>query len=115
MRIINVAMTLALLAGCASDRGIAADDWRQGARLGRISEYYAPDAATASLPTCLSSLSAGDYAARHFVKVRYRQVRIMREAVAELPRDVPLKAGDMVVVWPADCALGQLARVELPR
>lgn len=109
------AIALALLAGCASHGGIGVDDWQRGARLGRVSGHYAAAATAATLPACLSGLSAGDYAARHFIKVRYRQVRLMRETVAEVPPDLPLRDGDTVVVWPADCDAGQLARVELPR
>lgn len=100
-----------LLSACASNSHLSDADWKQGARRSWVVETYAPDYSAATLPACLANLSAGEYAAHRYIKVRYMHSRSWHEAVAELPSGLEAKKGDQLEVWPADCGAGQLARV----
>lgn len=110
-RLAPVIGSLAVLAGCATIDEVPTVDWQHGARRAWVMNEYAADAAAAELPPCLASLPAADYASHHFVRVRYRHVRIMYEEVAELPSGLQVKTGDRVELWPADCQAGQLSRI----
>ena len=102
---------MTLLAACATRHDVPAADWQQGARGAWVLSEYAPDATAAGLPPCLASLPGAEYARRHFVRVRYRHVKIMYEEVAELPPGLQVRSGDRVELWPADCQAGQLAHI----
>lgn len=104
-------LILALLSGCAATADISPVDWQHGAKRAWVLAAYAPDASPAQLPPCLAGLPAADYAARRFVSVRYRHVKLMHDEVAELTPDLQAKAGDRVELWPADCSAGKLSRI----
>lgn len=110
-RLTPAVFALTLLAGCATVDDVPAIDWQHGARRAWVLSEYAPDIDAAQLPPCLAVLPAADYGRRHFMRVRYRHVRLMYEEVAELPSGLQAKAGDRVELWPANCEAGQLSRI----
>lgn len=101
---------LFLLAACATRHPVAQADWDQGAREGKITRDYALPG-NGALPACLAQLPPEERAARHFVQVRYNQMRHVHFDVAELPAGVVARLGDRVEIWPADCAAGQVGRI----
>lgn len=107
----TIGAVLLVLAGCATDATLGTVDWKHGARRGSVASTYAADLPLAQLPKCLADLPPDQYAAHRFVLVRYHHVRLMRSAVAPVPPTLDIKDGDIVELWPADCATGGLARV----
>lgn len=109
--ILTVGIALYFLAGCAADTTLGTVDWEHGARRGHVASTYAAGLPPAQLPKCLANLPPEQYAAHRFVLVRYHHVRVMRSAVAPVTPDLDIRDGDIVELWPADCAAGGLARV----
>lgn len=101
------ALCLLLLCACTEAPKV---DWRQGAKRAWVVAAYAPGRAT-DLPACLERLSDADLMSRHFVQLRYRHVRVMRTAVAEVPPDVDARPEMQVELWPEDCGQGRLSRI----
>ena len=103
------------MAACASDPAQHDVDWRNGAKHGWISGFYAPDTPRSELPKCLADLPPEQLAAHRFVRIDYRHVRRMLVEVAELPElaaeHPAVKLGDRVELWPRDCAEGRLSRI----
>lgn len=86
--------------------------WLEGAKLGTIEYIYSAETPEKDVPACLASLPKEELSRRHFVKVWYRHVRLVRHEVAELPDDLAhAKLEDQVEIWPADCAEGRLSRI----
>ncbi len=87
-------------------------DWQRGAKLGTIALFYTAETPVKDLPECLAALSKEELMAKHFVKVWYHHVRLIRNEVAELPSSMPeAKLADQVEIWPADCSKGKLSRI----
>ena len=101
------ALCLLLLCACSAAPKV---DWEHGAHRAWVVAAY-PPGRNADLPLCLVQLSDSDLATRHFVALRYRHVRTMRTAVAEVPEGLALPPDTQVELWPADCARGQLSRI----
>ncbi|MQA18445.1 hypothetical protein [Rugamonas rivuli] len=99
-----------VLAGCVT-APLDAVDWQHGARRGHVVSTYAADLPPAQLPKCLANLPLDQYAAQRFVQVRYHHGRLMLSAVAPMPPTLDVKDGDIVELWPADCAAGNIARI----
>jgi hypothetical protein len=108
---LTVTTAATMLAGCATSSAPNSVDWPNGARRGWVVSTYTPGQDASTLPACLASLPAADYAARRFVKIRYRQARLLRTEVAEITPGLQLRDGDRVELWPADCAAGKLSRI----
>ena len=105
---------LAGLAGCTAVPAHQQVDWRQGARRAWISTIYTVETPRSELPACLADLPAEQLSTHRFVKVRYRHVRRMLVAVAELPAlpdGYQVAIDDRVEVFPQDCSAGQLSRI----
>lgn len=86
-------------------------DWQNGAKRGWIVEIYQSDSQSEKLPECLQAIPESERMNRHFVKVQYRHVRLMRVAIAELPKELQAKIDDQVELWPEDCSRGKLSRI----
>lgn len=106
-----MAAVLLVLAGCAIEPTLGMVDWQHGARRGEVASSYSPDLSAAQLPKCLADLPRDQYMANRYVKIQYRHVRLMRSAVAPVPPALDIKDGDVVELWPADCAAGSIARI----
>ncbi|HTD02231.1 hypothetical protein [Undibacterium sp.] len=109
-------LPLALCFTFAASSTTAADrpqvNWQEGAKLGTIEYIYDAETPEKDLPDCLATLPKKELSSRHFVKVWYRHVRLMRHEVAELPDDLlHAKVDDHVEIWPADCSRGKLSRI----
>lgn len=102
---------LLVLAGCATDPTLGTVDWEHGARRGHVVSTYAADLSPMQLPKCLADLSRDQYAAQRFVRARYHHGRRMLSAVAPVPPALDVKDGDIVELWPADCAAGSMGRI----
>lgn len=98
-------------AGCAAGPTLDVIDWDHGARRGVVAGTYAPDLTQVQRPRCLAALSANQYATQQFVRVRYRHVRSTRSAIAPVPPGLTVKVGDVVELWPADCAAGAVSSI----
>ena len=86
--------------------------WQQGAKLGTIALFYSAETPVKDLPECLAALPKEELSAKHFVKVWYHHVRLIRNEVAELPPGMQeAKLADHVEIWPADCSQGKLSRI----
>lgn len=101
------ALSLLLLCACAEAPKV---DWKAGAKRAWVVALYEAGHRQ-DLPACLEQLSDADLANRHFVELRYRHVRIMYRAVAEVPPDLAVTSGTQVELWPADCGQGHLSRI----
>lgn len=106
-----MAAVLLVLAGCATDPTLGVVDWEHGARRGHVLSTYAVDLPLVQLPKCLADLPRDQYAAHRFVQVRYHHGRRMLSAVAPVSPALDIKDGDVVELWPADCAAGSIARI----
>lgn len=99
-----------VLAGCVT-APLDAVDWQHGARRGHVVITYATDLPPAQLPKCLANLPRDQYVAQRFVQARYHQGRLMLSAVAPVSPALDVKDGDIVELWPADCAAGNIALI----
>ena len=97
---------------CASQSEHTPIDWEGGARHARIVEIYSAATPVAHLPACLASLPPGALTTRQFVKARYRHVRMMVNAIAEVPDASAFHVNDVVELRPADCSEGKFARID---
>jgi hypothetical protein len=108
---IGSVVSVLLLAACTTTPLDPEVDWDSGARRARIVEFYSPDTPSARLPTCLANLSKTEFAARRFVKVKYRAGRLTSFRVAEVPETMQAKVRDEVEVWPENCSDGKISRI----
>ncbi|MFS2136275.1 hypothetical protein [Duganella sp. Dugasp56] len=113
MKSFNASLVLLLgsiLAGCAV-YSHAPVDWQRGAKRGWVVEFYDANTPPERIPACLAAMSPADLAQHHYVRLRYHHVRVMHTEVAELPPGVSVQMGEMVELWPADCAQGALSHI----
>lgn len=111
LRVMLATAALHGLAGCVTDPTLGVVDWKHGARRGNVVSTYMADFQMTQLPKCLADLPRDQYTANRYVKVRYRNVRLIRSAVAPVPPTLDIKDGDVIELWPADCEAGSIARI----
>ena len=113
MKSVHTALALLIcsaVAGCAAYPG-APVDWQHGAKRGTVAEIYDANTPPERIPACLAGSSPADLTQHHYVRLSYHHVRAMHTEVAELPPGVSVQMGEMVELWPADCAKGALSRI----
>ena len=111
LRVVLAAAALHGLVGCVTDPTLGVVDWKHGARRGNVVSTYTADLPVTQLPKCLADLPRDQYTTNRYVKVRYRNVRLTRSAVAQVPPTLDIKDGDVIELWPADCEAGSIARI----
>jgi len=100
-----------LLASCVTTSSDLVVDWKNGAKLGWIVNFYIPDTPGIELPDCLATLTKQELDSRHFVTIKYHHVRQMYYTIAELPATMPANVNDEVEFWPRDCSRGKISRI----
>ena len=100
-----------LLTSCATTSPDLVVDWKNGAKLGWIVNFYIPETPDIKLPDCLATLTKQELYSRRFVTVQYHHVRQMYYTIAELPATMPANVNDEVEFWPGDCSRGEISRI----
>jgi hypothetical protein len=82
------------------------------AKAGWVYEIYSTQSLIAKPPSCLAALSREEISSKDFIEVSISHFRGHRFIAAEVPKNMKLKIGDRISVYPIDCNDGKLPVVQ---